>query len=700
MKNTLGGVALAAVASCAIGASGGISDARRGECAARARELVAKMTPEERLGQLMMDSPAIERLGIKPYHWWNEALHGVARAGEATVFPQSMALAATFDSGLVRRVADVISTEGRAKYNVFASRGRRGIYCGLTFWSPNVNLFRDPRWGRGQETFGEDPWLTSEMGCAFVRGLQGDDPAYLKTAACAKHFAVHSGPENLRLEFDARATDRDLAEYYLQAFRSLVEDAHVESVMGAYSAVRGVPCCASRWLLTDVLRGEWGFKGHIVSDVGAVRYIDLGHHWRDSQAEASLAALDAGLDLCSDGTYNHLLPLLKDGTLDPARLERPLVNLLTTRMLLGQFDPPGSTPWDSLGAADVATPENRALALEAAEKSLVLVHNNGALPADPAKMRGILVEGSLSTDEMTLLGNYSGTSSDPVTCLTGFMREIDSVCPVTNEGSSDADLIVYCCGITARDEGEQGCSGGDRVRYSLPERQLEELRSLNSRRRGRKLVAVVFGCSPLDLAPLSELCDAVIVAWYPGEQGGRAIARAILGRVNPSGRLPITYPKSYDDLPPIESYALKGRTYRYADKEPLYPFGYGLSYTKFRYGDLKVEKSGEEVKVEAKVANAGDMAGDEVVQLYLRAPQGSGDRRVHHLEGAARVSIEPGETKTVSFRLKKKQFMQFGEDGVMTLAKGDHVVFVGGGQPGFADNAVSAKVSFDAPAAK
>ena len=694
MKNTLGGVALVAVASCALCASGEISDVRRGECAARARALVAKMTPEERLGQLMMDSPAIERLGIKQYHWWNEALHGVARAGEATVFPQSMALAATFDSGLVRRVADVISTEGRAKYNVFASRGRRGIYCGLTFWSPNVNLFRDPRWGRGQETFGEDPWLTSTMGCAFVRGMQGDDSMYLKTAACAKHFAVHSGPENLRLGFDARATDRDLAEYYLCAFRSLVEDAHVESVMGAYSALRGVPCCASRWLLTDVLRGEWGFKGHVVSDVGAVRHIDIGHHWRDSQAEASLAALDAGLDLCSDGTYNSLLPLLKDGTLDPARLERPLVNLLTTRMLLGQFDPPGSTPWDSLGAADVATPEHRALALVAAEKSLVLVHNNGALPADPSKMRGILVEGPLSTDEMSLLGNYNGMSSDPVTCLTGFMREIDSVCPVTNEGSADADLFVYCCGITARDEGEQGCSGGDRVSYSLPERQLEELRSLSSRRRGRKLVAVVFGCSPLDLAPLAELCDAVIVAWYPGEQGGRAIARAILGRVNPSGRLPITYPKSYDDLPPIESYALKGRTYRYADKEPLYPFGYGLSYTTFGYDGLEVAKSNDGVVTSVTVTNTGKADGDEVVQLYVRSPKGSGDRRVHHLEGFRRISLKSGESKTVSFQLKKSQLMQFGMDGRQSLANGEYEFFIGGGQPGFTDGVQSAKVSF------
>ncbi len=685
MKDTIVLVGLAAYAAAAYAAP--IPSARRAACAARARELVAQMTAEERLGLMMMDSPALERLGIPKYHWWNEALHGLARDGVATVFPQSMGAAAGFDRELERRVADAISTEARAKYNVYSARGRRGIFAGLTLWGPNVNMFRDPRWGRGQETFGEDPFLSAEIGCAFVRGLQGDDPNYLKAAACAKHFAVHSGPEALRLSFSAKVSPKDMAEYYLPAFRALVREAGVEAVMGAYSAINGTPCCANRWLLTDLLRGEWGFRGHVVGDVGAVYRLTASHRFRDSEVTASLAAMEAGLDLCSDGSYGHLRPKVADGSLDSARLVEPLVRLMTTRILLGQLDPSGSTPWDRLDLSVVANEEHRNLALESAEKSIVLLQNRGGvLPLGPETLKkGMLVTGPLMTEEMALLGNYSGISSDPVTCLTGLVRETDDAeCPISIESSAEFGTVVYCVGLTPRIEGEANSGGGDRVRYALPEGQLDELRGLTRQRNGRKFVGVVFGCSPIDLSELAELCDAVLLAWYPGEQGGRAIARTILGKSNPAGRLPITYPRSYDDLPPFESYALEGRTYRYAVKEPLYPFGFGLSYTTFGYANLRLERSGERVMASVDVTNTGSRAGDEVVQLYLRAPAGSGDRRRHRLAGFERVPLAVGETKRVTMALSREQFAVYGEDGRPVVPKGATTVFVGGGQPGFA----------------
>ena len=663
--------------------------ARRADCAKRAAELVAKLSGEERVGQLMMDSPAVERLGIPKYHWWNEALHGAARAGLATVFPQSIGMASTFDEPLMRRMGDIVSTEGRAKYNLFAAKGLRNIYFGLTFWSPNVNMFRDPRWGRGQETFGEDPFLAGRMGGAYVRGLQGDDPRYLKVAACAKHFAVHSGPESLRHGFDAKVSPRDLAEYYLPAFKALAVDAKVEAFMGAYSAINGTPCCADRWLLTDLLRGEWGFRGHVVSDVGAVKDIHTGHHFGTNDVAACQAAIAAGLDLCSEGTYACLRAALKDGRVRADDLVEPLVHLYTTRALLGQFDPPGATPWDVLGAADVATESHRAVALEAAEKSLVLIRNNGVLPLDATRESCIAVVGPRACDEIALVGNYCGFSDAPVTCMSGFVKEAGPGVKV--ETGSEAfswgtDLAIACLGITAEDEGEEGCSvnnkGGDRTGYGLPPSQIELLKRL--RKRFKRVVAVVFGGSPFDLKPVCELSDAVLLAWYPGEQGGRAVARAVLGKVNPSGRLPITYPQSYDDLPDFKDYSLAGRTYRYATKKPAYPFGFGLSYTTFAYDGLSVVKDGETAKVSVRVRNTGTRAGEDVVQLYVRAPAAAADRRLHHLEGFARVSLAPGEEKTVTIPVAKAQFAVFGEDGKAFVPVGASQVFVGGGQPGFA----------------
>ena len=687
MKRVVMGVAVAACLS--VGATP--DEARRAECAKRAAGLVAQLTAEERVGQLMMDSPAVDRLGIPKYHWWNEALHGDARAGLATVFPQSIGMAATFDEPLMRRMGDIVSTEARAKYNVFSAKGMRDIYFGLTFWSPNVNMFRDPRWGRGQETFGEDPFLSGRMGGAYVLGLQGDDPRYLKVAACAKHYAVHSGPEALRHGFDAKVSLRDMAEYYLPAFKALAVDAKVEAFMGAYSAINGTPCCADKWLLTDLLRGEWGFCGHVVSDVGAVSDIHRGHHFKPDPVAACKAAIAAGLDLCSEGTYACLRGALKDGRVTADELVQPLARLYATRALLGQFDPKGATPWDALGAQDVATDANRAVALEAAEKSLVLVSNNGVLPLDVSRQSCIAVVGPRACDEIALVGNYCGFSDAPVTCMSGFLREVGPGVKV--ETGSEAfswgtDFVVACLGLTAEDEGEEGCSvnnkGGDRTGYGLPPAQIELLKRL--RKRFKRVVTVIFGGSPVDLKPVCELSDAVMLVWYPGEQGGRAVARAVLGKVNPSGRLPITYPVSYDDLPDFKDYALAGRTYRYATKRPAYPFGYGLSYTAFDYANVKVKVEGEgrRAVVSVDVKNTGRLAGDEVVQLYVRAPADAGDRRHHHLEGFARVKLAPGETKTVILPVKKEQFAVYGEDGRATVPAGASKVFVGGGQPGFA----------------
>ena len=682
MRTFCGTILAAVVATtCMVGIAAEAEKMPTVASAANVEELVEKLTPEERVGQLMMDSPAVPRLGIDAYHWWNEALHGGARAGLATVFPQSMAMAATFDAELERRVADAISTEARAKNNLFRKRGERGIYTGLTFWSPNVNMFRDPRWGRGQETFGEDPFLSGAMGVAFVKGLQGDHPRYLKVAACAKHFAVHSGPEALRHGFDAHVSLRDLAEYYLPAFRALVVEGGVESVMSAYSAINGVPCSANKWLLTDLLRGEWGFKGHVVSDVGAVKDVLRGHHFVTNEVEACKAAIAAGLDLCSENTYRCLREALKDGRITGGDLVAPLVRLYRTRDRLGHFDPPGSTPWDGLGAESVANDAHRAIALEAAEKSMVLVHNNGILPLAPGKYRSIGVVGPRAYDEIALLGNYCGNSSCLVTCVPGIAGEAGPGVRVEQFSLDDVNVVVACIGITALDEGEQGDSGGDRRSYGIPSSQIDLL--TKHRKRGQKVIAVVFGCSPMDLKPIEKLCDAVIVAWYPGEQGGRALGRLLFGKANFSGKLPITYPTSYADLPDFKSYAMEGRTYMYGEKA-AYPFGFGLSYTTFEYSGLNIEKSADGVVAEVEVRNTGKYAGDEVVQAYVTAPDSTKDRRIHHLAGFSRVSLAPGESKKARIALPKSRFEVYGDDGRPFLPDGESKVFVGGGQPGLA----------------
>ena len=697
------------------------NDARRAEAEAEARAVIEKLSPDEKVEMLMMDNPEIKRLGLPHFHWWSEALHGYARSGLATVFPQAIGRGATFDTELEHRVADAISTEARAKVNLYRAQGERGGNHCLSLWSPNVNMDRDPRWGRGQETFGEDPYLTSRMGVAFVKGIQGDDPKYLKAIACAKHYAVHSGPEAKRHRFNVNLDDRDLYEYYLPAFKALVTEAKVESVMGAYSAVNGIPCCANKRLLTDILRGEWGFRGAVVSDVGAVEDVWKNHKYRKDVIAGDLACIEGGLDLCSEATYRPLREAVKKGEVDPKIFDAPLLRTLTARALLGDLDPNAKTPWDNLGAKDVNNAKHKALALECAEKSLVLLKNNGVLPLDASKMKRIDINGR-GRDENILMGNYNGEPGDAVTIMRGFLRTVGPGCIF--DICSDSDPMIRVIGLCPIDEGEDR----DRKDIRMYQQQLRDMRKDRQRRPNQKIIAIVPGGSSMDLREVCEIADAVLVCWYPGEQGGIAVANAVLGKVNTFGKLPVTFYRNPEKMPDFEDYTLPGRTYLYTDQNVLYPFGHGLSYTTFGVADVKVDidkkalpssdkaevynadfsihqgdakeaktekATGENVavkpsakvlKVQATVTNTGAVAGDEVVQLYVRSPEGTDDRRIHHLEGFKRVSLKPGESKRVTFELTAAQLAQFGKDGKQRFAKGFYRIFVGGGQPGWCDN--------------
>ena len=664
-----------------------VTDARRAECREKARELVAKLSAKDCNRLLDGGSPEIKELGIPHYSWWNEALHGVARAGLATVFPQAIGRAATFDTAVEKEVADIIAIEARAKYNLFRAKGATDQYMGLTLWSPNVNLFRDPRWGRGHETFGEDPYLTSQIGCTFVRGLQGDDPNYLMTSACAKHYAVHSGPESKRHFFNVDIDKRDLYEYYLRPFKALVTEAKVDSVMGAYSAVNGVPCCANKFLLRDVLRTEWGFKGHVVSDVGACNDVWSQHKYVKDPRAATFACLEGGLDLCNDGVFSSIRGDLEKGVIKKEVVAEAAENLLTTRLLLGNIGGE-KTPWDGLGAESVATPEHIAVALKDAEKSLVLLKNDGALPIDFSKSPRIALWGR-HKEEGVLLGNYNGLPSDPVSVYRAFLRGLGPGALIEDNGH-DGDVIIACIGLTPGDEGE----GGDKKHINLRKEQIDQLRKDREAHPKAKIVSVVYGGSCMDLREVVANSDAVMLAWYPGEQGGTAIFRTIAGLNNPAGRLPITFYGDTAKLPDFEDYKLPGRTYLYGTDNVVFPFGYGLSYTTFGYEGAKAAKSAGGVTVTAKVTNTGKLAGDEVVQLYVRSPKDSGDRRFHHLEGFTRINLKPGESKEVSFTLKPEQIMQFGMDGKQSLAKGEYTFFVGGGQPGYDKGVQEIKLTF------
>jgi beta-glucosidase len=671
---------------------------------ARIKELVSHMTLEEKVSQLSYTSAAIPRLGIPEYNWWNECLHGVARAGVATVFPQAIALGATFDEDLVREVASAISDEARAKYNEAIAHGNRGQYWGLTFWTPNINIFRDPRWGRGQETYGEDPYLTGRIGAALVRGLQGDDPDRLKAAACAKHFAVHSGPEKLRHTFDAVVSKKDLFETYLPAFKTLV-DAGVESVMGAYNRTLGEPCCGSTLLLKDILRGAWKFKGHVVSDCWAIQDFHKNHKVTSSPEESAALALNAGCDLNCGCTYPELVTSYKKGLVTMEAIDQALSRLLRTRFKLGMFDPPEQDPWAGLKRDVINCEKHRDLAKKAAEESIVLLKNDkGLLPLD-LKPRGILLVGPGAANVHTLFGNYYGLSPHYVTILEGLAAKVQDKFGISIEYrqgclqydenhpsnvpfgvSGSTDLVIAVFGLDGAMEGEEGDaiasdSNGDRERIELPPWQLAYLRKL--RDGGKPVILILTGGSPIAIP--EDLADAVIFAWYPGERGGEAVADIIFGDAVPSGKLPITFPASTEQLPPYEDYSMQGRTYRYMTEKPLYPFGFGLSYTSFRFDSLTLSSKtlapGGSLDLKVELSNTGSRDAQEVVQIYIsREDRPAGDP-LCSLRAFRRVQVPAGRSRTLEIRLDAAAFETINAQGESVLLPGRYRVTAAAAAP-------------------
>jgi beta-glucosidase len=665
----------------------------------RIKELVSRMTLEEKVSQLSFTSAAIPRLGIPEYNWWNECLHGVARAGVATVFPQAIALGATFDEDLIQEIAGAISDEARANYNEAVAQGNRGQYRGLTFWTPNINIFRDPRWGRGQETYGEDPCLTGRIGAALVRGLQGEDPEHLKTAACAKHFAVHSGPERLRHTFDAVVSRKDLFETYLPAFKTLV-DGGVEAVMGAYNRTLGEPCCGSTLLLKDILRDSWGFKGHVVSDCWAIQDFHRNHKVTSSPEESAALALNAGCDLNCGCSYPELTVSCKKGLVSMEAIDRALTRLLRTRFKLGMFDPPAEDPWAGLDRSVINCEKHRELAKLAALKSIVLLKNdrkNGRslLPLDSGP-KNILLVGPSAANAHTLFGNYYGLSPRFVTILEGVAAKVRDKFGVNIEYrqgclqydenhpsgaafgvAGEIDLVIAAFGLDGAMEGEEGDaiasdSNGDRERIELPPWQLAYLRRL--RDGGKPVILILTGGSPIAIP--EDIADAVIFAWYPGERGGDAVADIIFGDAVPSGKLPVTFPASTEQLPPYEDYSMKGRTYRYMTEKPLYPFGFGLSYTEFRFTGLKLSSGtiapGETLDVRVELGNTGRRDAEEVVQLYVSREDRTGGEPLCSLRDFRRVLVPAGKTVTVDFRLDSGAFETVNDQGERVLLPGSY----------------------------
>ena len=677
----------------------------------RAKELVAKMTLEEKVSQMLHDAPAIERLGVPAYNWWNEALHGVARAGVATMFPQAIGLAASFDEDMMELVADAISTEARAKYNMQQEFGDKDIYKGLTMWSPNVNIFRDPRWGRGHETYGEDPYLTSRLGVRFINGLQGHDEKYMKTAACAKHFAVHSGPEELRHEFDAVASKQDLFETYLPAFQAAVEEADVESVMGAYNRTNGEPCCGSKTLLTDILRNTWKFDGHVVSDCWAIKDFHQGHNVTSDAVESVSLAVENGCDINCGNIFVYLTQAVKEGKISEEKITEACVRLFTTRMKMGLFDDPEDVPFNQIPYEIVDSKEMQEMNLDIAKRCLVLLKNeDNLLPLKKENIKTIGVVGPNANNRRALEGNYEGTASRYVTVLEGFQDYLgDDVRVLTSEGchlfkdrvgplgrENDriaeakaickySDVVVACLGLDAGLEGEEGDEGnafasGDKPNLNLPGIQEDLLKTLYEC--GKPVILVLLSGSALAVNWADENIPAIIQGWYPGAQGGRAIAEMIFGECSPEGKLPITFYKTSEELPEFTDYSMKNRTYRYMTNEALYPFGYGLSYTKFEITDVNASTdkiTDDGIDITCKIKNAGEYFSRETIQVYVKAERKGTPNA--QLKGLKKVALNPGEEKEVTLHLDKKAFALCNEDGVSVVENGEYSIYVGQSQP-------------------
>ena len=667
----------------------------------KAQALVARMTLEEKTAQLRYNAPAIERLGVPAYNWWNEALHGVARGGTATSFPQAIGLAAMFDDALLEQLGDVAATEGRAKYNALSAKGDRDIYHGLTFWSPNINIFRDPRWGRGHETYGEDPYLTSRMGQAYVRGLQGQGGT-MKAAACAKHFAVHSGPEALRHQFDAVASPKDMEETYLPAFEDLVRKAGVEAVMGAYNRTNGEPCCGSKTLLTDTLRGKWGFEGHVVSDCWAIRDFHTGHMVTSTPAESVSLALRSGCDVNCGNSYYHLLDALSQGLITEEQITEAAVRLFTTRFLLGLFD---GSEYDDIPYTAIECPEHLRLAHEAALEACVLLKNDGLLPLKAEGTLGVI--GPNANSRGALIGNYYGTASRYVTVLEGIQDRMaghgrvlysegchlfaDRVEPLAQPDdrlaealavAENSDTVILVLGYDERLEGEERdegnhCGSGDKADLLLPAPQRKLLDAVLAV--GKPTVVVLTAGSAVDVSQAQERADAILLAWYPGAGGGSAVAELLFGDVSPSGKLPVTFYKNeaLNELPDFTDYRMAGRTYRYYTGAPLYPFGYGLSYADMELSELSATRERAKLTVQNKSA----FAAGEVVQLYIR-DEGSADAPTNPvLCGFLRLRLEPGETRLVSVPIDPRAFTVVTPSGERVPGSGRWTLYAGFGQP-------------------
>lgn len=678
----------------------------------RAKDLVSKMTLEEKVFQTLYTAPAIERLGVKAYNWWNEALHGIARAGVATVFPQAIGLAATFDEDLLEEVADTISTEGRAKFNMQQKYDDTDIYKGLTFWSPNVNIFRDPRWGRGHETYGEDPYLSARLGVRFVNGIQGKDEKYMKSAACAKHFAVHSGPEDIRHSFNAVVSQQDLYETYLPAFKACVQESGVEAVMGAYNRTNGEPCCGSKTLLNDILREEWGFKGHVTSDCWAIKDFHEGHMVTSTPVESVALAMNSGCDLNCGNMYGNLLYALRDGLVKEEILDIAVTRLVTTRMKLGLFDDQAKVPFSSIGYDQVDNKAHQELNRRASRKSIVLLKNeNNMLPLDKSKIKTIGIIGPNADNRKALVGNYEGTSSEYITVLEGikdyvgddlrvyysegchlFKDRVQGL-GIENDRRAEAravcdmsDVVIACFGLDPGLEGEEGDQGnefasGDKMNLKLPGLQEEILQELY--KSGKPVILVLLSGSALSIPWADEHLPAILQGWYPGAQGGKVIAEMLFGEYAPEGKLPVTFYRTSEELPDFTDYNMAGRTYRYMKKEALYPFGYGLSYTKFELSsgtvDAEIIVPGQKVTCSIDIKNTGAMAGAETIQLYVKVKVDGAPN--HQLKGLKKVHLNPGEQKTISFTLKDDAFGLYDNNGALVLQEAEYEVFLGISQP-------------------
>ncbi len=665
----------------------------------RVTDLLQRLTLEEKISLLGNASPAIRRLNIPEYNWWNEGLHGVARAGEATVFPQAIGMAASFNDSLLKAVGDAVSTEARAKYNLSIAQGHHTWYMGLTFWSPNINIFRDPRWGRGQETYGEDPFLTATMGTAYVKGLQGNDPNYLKTAACAKHFAVHSGPEAERHSFNAIIGEKDLRETYLYAFHKLV-NAGVASVMCAYNRVNGEPCCTGPNLAKTILRNEWNFKGQFVTDCGALNDIMSGHKVITNKEELAAAAIKAGVNLeCGTILQEDVMEAINKKLLTEKDIDSALSGDLHLQMQLGMFDSAAHNPYDGYGADSVGNNYHRSLAKKMAEQSMVLLKNDGVLPLQKNKYASMLVTGANAASVEALYANYHGLSSNMITFAEGIAKAAGPGIAVNYDQGSDytdtthfggiwasqnSDITIAVIGLTPVLEGEEGdaflsLSGGDRSSLQLPRPHVLFLQKLRAASK-KPIVAVVCAGSDVDISSIEPYADAIVLAWYPGEEGGNALADILFGAVSPSGRLPVTFYKSLSDLPDYKNYNLQGRTYRYFTKPVQYPFGFGLSYTTFTYSWQKepsaTYKLNDTARFSVQLQNTGNMDGEEVVQTYIEYPSMEG-MPVKELKAFKKVFISKGATTEVALSIPLNELQKWDKNKhQFVLYKGTYKVCI------------------------